>query len=518
MAEQQEKWANLVFHSSCNDDGAISYAATKDIWAAPVETVVKYVLQRDSFVLNSYQDTESKTTFSFMRLPIPQSAVRSFEDSFGPDDVITLKVDIDDLRSVFSVRIDSADKPYFIKPISGNNFLFINTPIDTNPKIVEINYASVIDLSANTLSFTFENGQNPAAQTLALSNTGGGEMNWSVTADLPTWLSVSPANGVGNTATLTVAVDGAGLAPGVYQKDITVTAVGANTPRIAPVPLTVVDTTPPTVTATLPAANAANVDPETVVTATFSEAIDPATLTPSTFGLQWVSSTTVTYDPTTRTATLKPSSPLAAATTYTATVKGGVAGVRDLAGNALSTDIAWSFTTASIPTYSVWNSSATPANPSQADSSSVELGVKFKTDVSGFITGLRFYKGIGNTGTHLGTLWSSSGQKLATATFTNETAAGWQQVNFANPVAITANMVYVASYHAPNGHYAVDRPYFATAGVDAPPVHLLRDGVSGGNGVYKYSNSAPVFPASTYKSSNYWVDVVFTLTPLRPLP
>ncbi len=53
---------------------------------------------------------------------------------------------------------------------------------------------------------------------------------------------------------------------------------------------------------------------------------------------------------------------------------------------------------------------------------------------------------------------------------------------------ITAGTVYVASYFAPAGHYAGDGGYFATAGVDKAPLHALRDGVSGGNGVYRYGS------------------------------
>jgi len=128
--------------------------------------------------------------------------------------------------------------------------------------------------------------------------------------------------------------------------------------------------------------------------------------------------------------------------------------------------------------------------------------------VAGRITGIRFYKGAGNTGTHVGTLWTSTGTKLASATFTSETASGWQQVNFATPVAVSAGTVYVASYYAPAGHYAGDNNAFATAGVDNPPLHALQDGSSGGNGTYAY-NSVSTFPNSSYQSSNYWVDVVF---------
>jgi hypothetical protein len=70
-----------------------------------------------------------------------------------------------------------------------------------------------------------------------------------------------------------------------------------------------------------------------------------------------------------------------------------------------------------------------------ADANAVELGVRFQSDVAGVISGIRFYKGSTNTGTHTGTLWSNTGTKLATATFTNETASGWQEVSFATPVA-----------------------------------------------------------------------------------
>ena len=69
---------------------------------------------------------------------------------------------------------------------------------------------------------------------------------------------------------------------------------------------------------------------------------------------------------------------------------------------------------------------------------------------------MRFYKGATNTGTHVGNLWTRTGTLLATATFTGETASGWQQVTLAAPVASPPNTTYVASYHAPRGHYAVN--------------------------------------------------------------
>jgi hypothetical protein len=77
-------------------------------------------------------------------------------------------------------------------------------------------------------------------------------------------------------------------------------------------------------------------------------------------------------------------------------------------------------------------------------------------------------------------------------------------------VAITANTVYVASYFSPTGDFPVNRSYFATAGVNNPPLSALMDGSGGApNGIYKYGSTSQ-FPTDSYQSSNYWVDVVFT--------
>ena len=81
---------------------------------------------------------------------------------------------------------------------------------------------------------------------------------------------------------------------------------------------------------------------------------------------------------------------------------------------------------------------AAPAHSESTDATPVEVGVRFKSDVNGWITGVRFYKGPDNTGVHTGSLWTDSGTLLATATFTGETADGWQTVSFGAPVPVTA--------------------------------------------------------------------------------
>src|SRR5205823_4094153 len=82
-------------------------------------------------------------------------------------------------------------------------------------------------------------------------------------------------------------------------------------------------------------------------------------------------------------------------------------------------------------------------------------------------------------------------------------------VDFASPVAITANTTYVASYHTAVGHYAATQNSFTSTGIDNPPLHGLASPASGGNGVY-VSGSGSAFPTNTYLATNYWVDVAFT--------
>ena len=150
----------------------------------------------------------------------------------------------------------------------------------------------------------------------------------------------------------------------------------------------------------------------------------------------------------------------------------------------------------------------TPANPDAQDGRAVELGVRFRADHDGSVTGVRFYKSAANTGVHTGSLWTANGTRLAQATFTDETASGWQTVTFGSPVPVTAGTTYVASYFAPLGHYAAT-PQGLLGGIDAPPLHAL-PGASGANGVYAYGASS-TFPGVAYNSANYWVDAMYAV-------
>ena len=276
----------------------------------------------------------------------------------------------------------------------------------------------------------------------------------------------------------------------------------------------------PAVTATNPLKGQTSVPTGTGISFTFDGPVQANTIQFTMAGPGGISVPgTLSYNSSTNTGTYIPSGgmvggsgPLSSDTTYTATVSGA----KDTSGTAMGSQYTWSFVTAQpTPTpgqcpCSIWPDSTLPSMPSVNDPNGVNLGVKFTSDSTGWFTGIRFYKGAGNTGTHIGRLWDASGSLLGQATFTNESAAGWEQANFTSPIPVSANTTYIASYFAPNGSYAADSGTFANA-VDNPPLHALQSAGNPGNGVYLYA-SAPGFPDNSYNASNYWVDVVFTTT------
>lgn len=274
----------------------------------------------------------------------------------------------------------------------------------------------------------------------------------------------------------------------------------------------------PSVIGYSPLSGVINVPTGTTATATFNEALDPSTVNGNTVQLLDSTGTAVsaavTYNAPSQSILLTPTSLLAASSTYTAILRGGSSGlvVQNTQGVPMPANFSWSFTTGASTTRGtcpcgLWGSTSAPVVADSGDTASVELGVKFTSDISGYVTGVRFFKSALNGGTHIGNLWTSTGTRLASATFTSETASGWQQISFGAPVAISPGVTYVASYFAPQGHYAFDQNSFVNS-VDNPPLHALSSSSSGGNGVNLYSATS-VFPINTYNATNYWVDVVF---------
>ena len=202
-------------------------------------------------------------------------------------------------------------------------------------------------------------------------------------------------------------------------------------------------------------------------------------------------------------ATFTPTSSLAGSTTYTATVSGA----QNASGTPMSSPYSWSFSTGAVAQCpcSIWQNGTPTGSAESNDPTAQTSGVRFQASSSGFITGVRFYKEVDDTGAHIGSLWSSSGTLLASGTFTGETASGWQELDFSSPVAVTAGTTYVASYFSSTGYPAYTAQGLASAVTNGPLTALA------GGGVYAYG-AANTFPTSTYNNNNYWVDVVYSPT------
>jgi len=160
---------------------------------------------------------------------------------------------------------------------------------------------------------------------------------------------VGTLNVVGSTATFTPSADLA--AATVYTATLTTAVTDlAGNPLAADYTWSFTtgsgaDTTPPKVLSTVPGNNATNVAFNTLVTATFSEAIDSTTVDGTSFFVSDGGGNvvgTISVSPDNTMATFTSSANLAAATVYTATL---TTAVTDLALNPLAANYTWSFTT-----------------------------------------------------------------------------------------------------------------------------------------------------------------------------
>jgi hypothetical protein len=406
-----------------------------------------------------------------------------------------------------------------VKDLAGNalasnySWSFTTVAVDNTPPTVTsvspANGATGVS-TGTTVTATFSeaiNASTVTGSTFQLRDASNNLVGASVSTS-GNQITLTPSSALAGSTVYTVTITGG--ASGV--KDLAGNALASN--YSWSFTTVVVDNTPPTVTSVSPANGATGVSSGTTVTATFSEAINASTVTGSTFQLRDAGNNLVGASVSTsgNQITLTPAVSLAASTTYTVTITGGASGVKDLAGNALASNYSWSFTTApgggvGGTTYTVFQTTDIPDFPLANDGTGIVLGMRFRSTQNGFINGIRYYKGNGTTGTHIGTLWSNTGTLLAQVTFTNETASGWQEAIFSSPFAITAGVTYVVTYFSPSGDYAATKPYFTQNKVNGPLIGL-QDGLDGPNGLYRYSTTN-AFPGSSFQSSNYWVDVVF---------
>ena len=264
---------------------------------------------------------------------------------------------------------------------------------------------------------------------------------------------------------------------------------------------------PITLVSTSPSAGATQILRSSSIIAQLSRAVAPGySLAVSSGGTPIAGTTALSADGTT--VQFTPSGPLP----NNAVVQATLSGVSTAQGATLATQT-WSFTTVNEATTTVTVSrlfgTETPTS-STGESDPVELGVSFTPSVAGSVTGIRFYKGPGNTGAHVGHLWSSTGALLATVNFATETSGGWQTAQLSSAVALTVGQTYVVSYLAPAGHYSYTSNYFSSPKTSGP----LTAGTAN-NGRFLYATGGG-FPTTSWNATNYFVDVEYSVTSTAP--
>jgi hypothetical protein len=250
-----------------------------------------------------------------------------------------------------------------------------------------------------------------------------------------------------------------------------------------------VDNAAPAVTSTTPAGGATGVDPASPVKFTFSEPLDPATVTGAAFELRQaagVVAATVTYESATNSAVLTPASALQPTTVYTATAKAG--GVRDFAGNALAADYQFSFTsgTSSPPTPIGYNQIGTSTDNSDSNylnGSRVLVGATAKT-LTTMSVYVRSADSAPNNKFQMAIYTDVSGAPgalVATTVQGTLTANGWNSLPISATLAANTAYWFVYNTNSPSG--ALN--------------NMAYDGAPGGQAVY----STASVPFGTWPSN-----------------
>jgi ice-binding like protein/Big-like domain-containing protein len=302
-----------------------------------------------------------------------------------------------------------------------------SAPPDTPPTVLSstpANLTSGAPLNVS-ISATFSEALNPASvSTSTFTVTGpGGAVGGTVTYSGVTAIFMQSANLAINT-TYTVTISGVKdlAGNGLATNYVTTFTTG-----------TTVDTSPPSVSLSVPLNGAVNVAFNTGIAVTFTSNMDPATINANTFTLTGPGTTAVagTVSYTGVTAIFTPAANLAANTTYTGTI---TSGAKDLAGNALNPAFVWSFTTA--PTGTALNTTAPAVSLTDPLNSAVNVVLNKKISAT-FTTPM-------NPST------------INSTTFTLHVASGNVLV------AGTVNFVGQTATFTPAANLLVNTPYIAT--------------------------------------------------------
>jgi hypothetical protein len=249
------------------------------------------------------------------------------------------------VNTIYTATITTGAKSLAGTPLGANYvWTFRTVPAPTPPTVIStvpVNGATSVPIN-QALSATFSVAMTPAtinATTFTLSGPGGvavtGAVTYVAAGSVATLTpAASLASSTAYTATITTGAE-----------DLEGTALVSNyvwtfTTAAAPI------VTAPTVISTIPLSAAMSVPLNQIVSATFSMAMNPATISSATFKLTGPGSTAVSglvaYAAVGNTLTFTPTANLAPSTLYTGTI---TTGAQNLAGTALASNYVWTFTT-----------------------------------------------------------------------------------------------------------------------------------------------------------------------------
>jgi hypothetical protein len=249
------------------------------------------------------------------------------------------------VNTLYTATITTGAQDLAGTPMPGNYvWSFLTVPAPTPPTVIStvpLNLATGVPVN-QALSATFSLAMNPAtidAATFTVTGPGSTAVNGVVSyVAAGSVATFTPAANLtpSTTYTATIAIGAMDLAGVGLAQNYVWTFTTAAAPLLVP----------PTVTSTIPLNNATGVPLNQIVSATFSTAMNPATINSTTFNLTGPGTTVVSglvaYAAVGNTLTFLPSANLTPSTLYTATI---ATGVKNLAGTALAANYVWTFTT-----------------------------------------------------------------------------------------------------------------------------------------------------------------------------
>jgi PKD repeat protein len=253
--------------------------------------------------------------------------------------------------------------------------------------------------------------------TVSLTATASGSIG---VTGVQFYVDSLPVGSVDTTVPYKYSWDSTTVANGTHLVTATATDLAGNTVTSASVGINVANALPK-VKSVSPARGATTVAVTSSVSATFTKAMNSTTVNGQTVELFAPNSVpvaaTVSYNTSTHAATLTPTAPLAYSTSYTVVVVGGSSGVKDLAGNAMSVNYTWSFTT-------VAQAGAPVANAGSGPGGNEGTAEQFSGSVTGGQAPLTYKWIFGDGASASGTLtpshtYADAGSYTATLTVTD---------------------------------------------------------------------------------------------------